>query len=167
MRHGLLLPFAALVLGCTRDEPAPDRIVLNREPCFGACPVYRVAIERDGHVTLSSPTYGIDVRDSTYAIAPAHRQLSAQQTALVFQAFERAWSRWRPNRYVPGLRSCRFATTDQATLTIRREWAHRLDLMELYFGCDVRPKRIRELGREIDSIAGVRSWVLREATPRR
>src|SRR5215211_7798103 len=51
----LVVAACARSSGADRAEPAPaDSIVLERQPCFGLCPVYRVSIAASGVVRFAS-----------------------------------------------------------------------------------------------------------------
>ena len=148
-----------LALACS-PSGQPDRLTLERRPCFGICPAYRLDVYADGRVRYEGPGWvntmaGGEVpsmrRDST--------QLSRDQTAAVFHAFDRAWSRWGTNRFGYKKPGCPDAVTDQPTVILVRIAGRLRDTMDLYYGCLALPERVERAAAQIDSLAGVARWL--------
>jgi hypothetical protein len=158
---------AVVILGaCTGADRGPARIVLERLPCFGWCPSYRVVIHADGRVEYEGVGYpndiGVDsgeVASQLHNVRRERAQISRESAALVLRRFDQAWSSWLPNRFGYGWRACPDPATDNPTLFIVRERGARRDTMELYYGCPLVPPRINGLGTYIDSVAGVNQWL--------
>ena len=166
MRIRRWLTAAVMVIACAGTDRSPARIVLERLPCFGWCPTYRVVIHADGRVEYEGVGYlqtlGADsgeVASQLHNVRREHAQISRQSAALVLRKFDQAWSSWLPNRFGLGWRACPDPATDNPTLLIVRERGARRDTMEVYYGCPLVPARIDHLGTYIDSVAGVERWL--------
>ena len=153
-----------LVIACAGEDPRPpSRLVLERFPCLGTCPTYRLAIGVDGRVeyegigyfnTVSAGTDRATVRRDSARLAP-------ETTAALLPAFDRAWSHWWPNQYRGRRFTCPdpFYWTDAPTLVIVRERGSVPDTLYGYYGCPYVPARITRLGMHIDSVVGVQRWL--------
>lgn len=165
MRLRRWLAAVVIVVACAGADRAPARIVLERLPCFGWCPSYRVVIHADGRVEYEGVGYlgniGLDSGEvaSQSNIRRERAQISRESAALVLRQFDQAWSSWLPNRFGYGWRACPDPATDSPTLLIVRERGARRDTMELYYGCPLVAARIKHLGTYIDSVAGVDRWL--------
>ena len=166
MRLRRWLAAVVVLVACAGTDRGPVRIVLERLPCFGWCPTYRVVIHADGRVEYEGAGYvrTIGVDSAHYAsqlqnVRRERAQLSSESAALVLRRFDQAWSRWLPNRYGQGWRACPDPATDSPTMFIVRERGARRDTMELYYGCPLVPARIDRLGTYIDSVVGVDRWL--------
>jgi uncharacterized protein DUF6438 len=153
----------ALVLlsACARDAPGSPRLVLERHPCLGTCPSYRLAIRADGSVEYEGVGYlnTLGPASQPPAVRRDSTRLAPGDVTRLMAAFDRAWSRWWPNQYRPGRVTCPGASTDNPTLVIVRERGSRLDTLYLYSGCPYGPARIDRLGTYIDSVVGVKRWL--------
>ena len=135
----------------TNASPPLDSITLERSPCYGLCPAYRLSLSRVGVVVFVSRTRGDTIRDS---IAPsafawlrdevARRELT-RLPAIVS----------RDRTLCPGMWS------DSPTATVTFYWATRRHQIIDYLGCFAgdnpsTPPRLRALRRfeaAIDSVA--------------
>ena len=83
MRPWTVLAAALIVDACARapapkparsdvDTSAEDRITLERRPCFGACPVYTVTLERSGKVRFEGHRFVADTGVSFAVVALLH-----------------------------------------------------------------------------------------------
>lgn len=161
------LAAVVLLCACTGDHVESPRLVLERHPCLGTCPSYRLTVRADGSVhykglgyfnTLGSAAPRPLRRDST--------RLAPEDAAKLIAAFDRAWSKWWPNQYVPWRRlACPQWSTDAPSLAIVREWSSHSDTLMVYYACPYVPARIHQLGTYIDSVVGVERW-LGPAPPR-
>jgi hypothetical protein len=157
-----------LLCACVGDDPKSSRLVLERHPCLGTCPSYRLAIGTDGRVDYEGLGYFNTLGSA--ARRPAFRRdstrLAPEDAATLLAAFDRAWSRWWPNQYIPSRRlACPIWSTDAPTLAIVRERGSRSDTLEIYYACPYVPARIHRLGTYIDSVVAVKRW-LGPAPPR-
>jgi hypothetical protein len=136
--RALLLPLA--LAACATAPPAgpipteSEGIEYETGPCFGACPVYRVALGADGN--------GLFEGRSATAVTG---ERSFRITAAQFRAFARALEPYRPDgaerRYF-GPPLCGRMATDLPSVTIT--W-HRPDggsqLLHFNYGCDMERNR--------------------------
>ncbi len=136
----VLLPLLALT-SCTTtsgNRPAPaspptDGIVYETGPCFGTCPVYRVAVTQ--HLPIN-----FDGKRFTAVTGERMVSLSAERS---FEAYYEVLELLRPYRpdgavtYAPGEVNCRNAPTDMPSVTV--EWistsAQKFDRLSFYYGC--------------------------------
>jgi hypothetical protein len=157
-----------ILAACAADDPrSASRLILERFPCLGTCPSYRLAIGADGRVeyegmgyfnTLAAASERPTVRRDSTRLAPG-------DVATLMTAFDRAWSRRWPNQYRPSKFGCPRWGTDAPTLVVVRQWGSRRDTLYGYYGCPYVPARIHRLGIYIDSVVGVKRW-LGPAPPR-
>lgn len=140
--------------------PESDSLVLERTPCYGSCPAYRLTIRGDGVVTFVShnPDDTTGVRTDT--IAPAQvAWLVRESGRLDFFAL--------PPVIADDSTLCPLRATDHpgATVTISRgDSTHRVvDYLGCYADHDLavnqRVRQLRSLEVKIDSIAHSSRWV--------
>jgi hypothetical protein len=136
----------------TRPEAPGDRIVLERRPCFGACPVYTVTLERTGAVRFEGRRFVADTGVALGSIPPARADsLFREVDAAGFFDFA--------DRYAMGTPDCgRYATDLPAVVTDVR-LGDRTKRVEHDHGCADAPAALSVLEGRIDTVAGVRRWV--------
>lgn len=152
----------ALLVACAVDDAGPaSRLILERFPCLGTCPSYRLAISVDGNVEYEGIGYfnTLAAGSDRPAVRRDTTRLASEDVATLMAAFDRAWSRWWPNQYRPSRFSCPGWSTDSPTLVIVREWDSRRDTLYADYGCPYVPARIHRLGTYIDSVVGVKRWL--------
>ena len=138
----------------------PERLSLERRPCFGICSSYRLDVYADGRVLYEGPGW-VNTMAGGEAL-PVHRdstRLSRDQTLAIFRAFDQAWSRWRPNRFGYRQPACPDPVTDQPSVTLVRISAQARDTMDLYYGCQPLSERIDRAAAKIDSLVAVERWL--------
>jgi uncharacterized protein DUF6438 len=164
MRRALLL--ATLAAACARPSPgvpandsvpapqvsATPSVSLERQPCFGTCPVYTVTIDRSGAVRFEGRRFVADTGVSISAIPPARvDSLLAELEAAGYFGFA--------DRYAPGEPVCEHPATDLPTAITEVHLRDRTKRIEHYYGCSGAPAILDSLERRIDSVAGVGRWV--------
>ena len=142
---------SAAVAQQARVSPSLDSITLERSPCFGACPAYRLSLNRDGTVVFVSRYSGETVRDS---VAPG---------ALVWlrDEAERRGLTGLPEVIMRDRALCPTMASDSPTATVTLYWTTRRHQIIDYLGCFVgdnpsTPPRLSALRRfeaAIDSVA--------------
>ena len=166
----LLIGGALLLLNCGRTADTPpavsqtrgDSIVLERTPCFGRCPAYRVRINRDGHVRFES-------RNPAEAGRVAEAQVDP---AAVRQLFTDALSFEKDSLPVDLMGKapyCGVVATDHSYVIVEYYESDRQWRVRDYLGCHDtmneagRPglTRWRKLDAAIDTVAGTQRWILR------
>ena len=133
-------------------EPAKaDSLVLDRTPCFGVCPPYRLRIARSGEVAFQSRAG----RDTTHSLTsiPADdaRRLFERADLLRFDAL--------PDTIARSTAYCHDEPTDYptaiTTIFVGLKSKHVVD----YEGCDWAPVGLRVLEAMVDSVAGTRRFL--------
>ena len=133
-------------------------VALERGPCFGACPVYRVTIAPSGAVRFEGRRFVRDSGTVTGAIARAAvDSLLAELAAAGYFEFA--------DRYVPGEPGCGPVATDLPTVITEVATAGRTKRIEHYHGCADRPAALPALERRIDDVAGTDRWTGRSPSP--
>jgi hypothetical protein len=163
------LAAAALLAGCGRapsaeQAPVPadstagqsagpgDYVTLERGPCFGTCPVYRVTVARSGAVTFDGRRFVADSGTSRDSI-PA-----ADADRLFRQLADAGWTGFA-RRYAMGEPGCGRFATDLPTVVIELSLAGVQRRVEHDHGCQDAPEVLNRLEQGIDSVAGVTRWV--------
>jgi len=145
---GLLAPFSA-VAQTRADYLAADSIVLERGPCLGTCPVYRVSINKSGdvhYVSLSRPDSGrtrqrhIDPQDFVGLV-------SAAATGRLFDL---------PGAIDEDRKYCPDTLTDLPSATLSIFLPGRQKTIHDYYGCLWAPFILRSLEESVDEVAKVR-----------
>ena len=148
-----------LAIACSSSRQ-PEGLTLERRPCFGICSAYRVDVYADGRVRYEGPGWVNTMAGGK--VPPILRdsaRLSRDRTAAIFQAFDRAWSRWQTNRFGYNRPGCPDAVTDQPTVVLVRISGRSRDTMDLYYGCLAPAERVDRAAAEIDSLVGVERWL--------
>ena len=151
-----------LLCACVGDDLESSRLVLERHPCLGTCPSYRLAIGPDGRVDYEGLGYfnTLEPAPRRSAFRRDSIRLAPEDAARLLAAFDWTFSTWWPNQYVPWRRfTCPVSATDAPTLTIVREQRSRRDTLQVYYACPYVPARIHRLGIYIDSVVGVNRWL--------
>lgn len=169
MRVGALAGAFAVgwgVASCARPVPHPETdaraaeveaartVSLERGPCFGTCPVYRVTIDQGGRVRFEGRRFVADTGLST-ADVPAARVDS------LFVELERAGYFELADSYRAGDQACRRYATDLPTVTTEVRLGPRSKRIEHDRGCADAPARLTALETRIDEVAGVQRWISR------
>jgi hypothetical protein len=167
-----------LAAGCARpasraDEPAmggalADSIILERTPCFGTCPAYRLRLSRDGHVLFESRNPREPPRTASDTVPDAgFVRLLGEAERIGFDAL--------PERIDTSSSLCPVVATDHPSVTTTIVTGAHVKRVEHYTGCYgpapdhapvpelVAAMRFYAL---IDSVAGAARWI-RPAQPRR
>jgi hypothetical protein len=129
-----------------------SRVSMERLPCFGTCPVYRVAIAADGAVTFAGERYVDTIGTASHRIEPG--EAAALMHALVDGGFFDL-----ADDYTQGAKECGMYHTDapRVNLTVRVDG--RSKTVQHDYGCGGAPPSLRSLQERVDSVAGVSRWV--------
>lgn len=159
------LALAAAVAACSPPSagvaPAPSAaaarsdstvVALERTPCFGSCPVYRVTISRTGVVRFTGTRFTAHQGEASAEI-PAARVDSLIEQLRAGGYFELA------DRYTRDAEACGRYSTDSPTVItsvvadgVRKEIRHD-------YGCADAPRELARLERRIDEVAGTARWI--------
>lgn len=134
--------------------PAFTRVTLERKPCFGTCPVYRVAVTEDGAVVFE----GLQHVDSVGRFAG---RIDAQRVAALARLFDEHDYFALDDRYAYGEPNCPQYGTDAPTVITSITSGDRSKRVEHDLGCAGVPQRLHDLERGIDEIVGTSRWIRR------
>ena len=140
------------------QPPEPDAasasgtvITLERGPCFGTCPVYRVSLLGNGTVQFEGMRFVNRVGADTSRVAPeAVDRLVRSLDAGGFFALADA--------YVSDAPACGLYHTDAPTVTISVQAPGRTKSVRHDHGCRDAPDQLTSLEHLIDSVAGTARW---------
>jgi hypothetical protein len=139
------------------DPPAAvvssdSRVTMERFPCYGTCPVYRVGITADGVVTFTGERFVDSTGTMTHRIEPAVAAGLMQELAAS-GFFELA------DKYTYDAKECGMYHTDAPRVTLVLHIDGRSKTVEHDYGCGGAPATLRSLQERVDSVAGVARWV--------
>ena len=130
------------------DGPA---VTLERTPCFGGCPVYRVSVTPGGLVSYQGKA---NVRH----LGAATKQIPPERVRALLSELERAGYFSFATRYTPAEAACgRYATDSPAAITYVR-LGDRANRVEHDYGCGSAPGALTVLERRIDEVLGSSQW---------
>ena len=168
-RWRLLTLTVILAIACRSGRPTEQnaRIVLERAPCFGFCPAYRVVVEGDGTVRFTGLGDRAGRADSARVSPEAVRALADRFNKADFFGMDTA--------YTPGARGCGIHAIDHAYATLTADIGGRARTVRHYLGCtgtespdsiasrqEDRPGALGALTRlaaAVDSVAGTSRWL--------
>jgi hypothetical protein len=141
---------------CANPPPAAvsadSRISMERRPCFGTCPVYRVEIAADGTVTFTGERFVETTGTASSTIRPAAAAALMQE--LVDGGFHDL-----ADRYTPDEKACGSYHTDAPRVILTLRTGGRTKTVEHDYGCSDAPVALRVMQERVDSVAGVERWV--------
>ena len=158
-RRSILL--AASLAAChgsvPAPAPAPDAaastpvISLERTPCFGSCPVYRVTITRGGVVRFVGTRFVAHPgADSAQIESAAVDSLLAELARGGFYEFD--------EQYVSGAPACGLYATDLPSAITSVDDGSRSKQVKHDRGCSDAPQALAALENRIDEVAGTSRW---------
>ena len=139
----------------TVAAPAMDSSLiasLDRGPCQGRCPVYRVELYGSGRVKFDGKQHvaSTGVRDGTATSSGVQsfmRAVAASQFATVDTSF------------VMGSAACGSYVTDLPMMTLSIKVGSRMKSVQYDIGCRNAPKFLRTLEAQLDTTAGTAAWI--------
>ncbi|HEX6309447.1 MAG TPA: DUF6438 domain-containing protein [Longimicrobiales bacterium] len=144
--------------GTDGDIPRSDvvssesRVTLERQPCFGFCPVYRVEIAGDGTVTFTGER-NVDT------VGVATRTIGADAAAALITELVTAGFFELEDDYSMDAKACGPYHTDAPTVITTLSANGRSKRIEHDHGCGGAPAILRQMQERVDSVAGVSRWV--------
>ena len=164
MRVAIRSALVAASLGaCHSSTPAPvpvpavgtqaetPVVTLERTPCFGSCPVYRVTISRSGLVHYQGKRF---VADSGADSA----RISADSVAGLLKELQQSGYFEFDERYVSGAPACGLYATDLPSAMTSVDDGNRSKHIQHDHGCSDAPKALAGLEKRIDEVAGTSRW---------
>jgi hypothetical protein len=154
---GLLIGLAAC--GHRAPSPAPDAgsargavVTLERGPCFGTCPVYRVSLSADGMVEFLGTRFVSRVGNASARVAP-------DAVASLVRSLETSGFFGLADAYVPDAPTCGRYHTDAPTVSISVQAHGRDKTVRHDHGCGGAPDQLTGFEHLIDSVAGTARWI--------
>lgn len=156
-----LLALAAGLAACgprAADVPEPAAasspatvVTLERGPCFGTCPVYRVSLAGDGKVDFTGIRFVTPVGADTSRVAPEEvgRLVSSLDSAGYFALAD---------EYLANSPACGRYATDAPSVTTSVRSGTRSKTVRHDQGCAAAPRALTAMERLIDSVAGTARW---------
>jgi Domain of unknown function (DUF6438) len=133
-------------------SPADDAaITLERTPCFGTCPVYRLSISAAGVVRFEGKAHvqHVGVAEDTI---PAGRVDS-----LMNELEQRGYFGFAED-YIPDSPACGQYSTDSPSVISSVSAGGRHRRIQHYHGCNDAPPELARIEARIDEVAGVSRW---------
>ena len=162
MSRRALLALAAGVVACgprAPQAPAPDAaatpatvVALERGPCFGTCPVYRVTLSGDGLVEFVGTRFVSRVGADSARVAP-------ETVEGLVRSLEEGGFFALADAYLPDAPACGRYHTDAPTVSISVQAPGRAKTVRHDHGCGGAPEELTRLEHLIDSIAGTARWI--------
>ncbi len=165
---GLLL--AAAVASCAPRPPAteaaPDAstaqaaapagdsaaVTLERTPCFGTCPVYRVSVARSGAVQFVGTHHVARPGTSTDDIGP-------ERADSLMKALEAGGYFDFADEYVMNAPACGQYATDSPTVITSVTAGGRTKRIRHDYGCFAAPQALAAFEQLIDEVTGTARWI--------
>jgi Domain of unknown function (DUF6438) len=136
----------------TPVAPATGSVSLERGPCFGTCPVYKVTVDRSGAVRFEGRRFVADTGVSTGTASLA-------SVDSLFAELEGAGYFGFADSYRMGQPGCERYATDLPTVITEVRLGDRAKRVEHDRGCADAPAALSVLESRIDAVAGVGRWV--------
>ena len=161
MRSARALLALAALAGCGRrapQVPPPEAastgttlVTLERGPCYGTCPVYRVSLGGDGMVTFMGTRFVKTVGPDTSRVAP-------DKVGRLVDSLDASGYFALADQYVPDSTACGRYATDAPTVTTSVQSKGHNKTVRHDLGCVGAPPALVAMERLIDSVAGTSRW---------
>lgn len=162
-RAAVLIAVALIASACTRrsaaaekpvaaQTPPPAVITLERQPCFGTCPVYLLTVSGDGGVVFEG-------RRNVDSVGRFTAHLDAEHVAALVKLFDEIQFFALDDRYVMGAPGCQSYAADAPIVITSIVTRGRTKRVEHDAGCVGVPTRLGEIERAIDQIVGTARWI--------
>jgi hypothetical protein len=126
-------------------------VSLERTPCFGGCPVYRIAVSPAGMLTYEG-------KANVRLIGMASGQIPAKRVEALLIELERAGYFTFANRYALSEPTCVRYSTDSPTTISSATFRGRTKRIEHDYGCGGVPGALTLLEKRIDEVLGSDRW---------
>jgi hypothetical protein len=130
-------------------------ITLERSPCFGTCPVYKLAIYSDGKVEYE----GLEFVKKT---GKAEGRITEDELKQLISEFEKIDYFNLADQYVSGSKkNCPEVWTDHPTAATSLNWNGKKKTVVHYHGCRGATvlKQLTALENKIDEVAKTERWI--------
>ena len=136
-------------------EAVPDTsavVTLERTPCFGTCPVYRVSVARSGAVQFTGTHHVARQGTATDDIGP-------ERADSLVKALEAGGYFDFADEYVMNAPACGQYATDSPTVITSVTAGGRTKRIRHDYGCFATPRALAALEGLIDEVTGTARWV--------
>jgi hypothetical protein len=154
---GLLVPLAACATVPTAAMTLPGRISYETGPCFGACPVYKVTIDRNGQGLFEGRRFTTVQGERRFTASPAE-----------YRAFAEQLSPLRPasgSLRLDAPPACTQMATDLPSVSVTwTDGGGAEQSLYYYYGCDMEARRaMAERLRAAPSLLPIASFIRTES----
>ncbi len=130
----------------------PDvAISLERTPCFGTCPVYRIQVTPAGGVTYEG-------RANVRRVGTATAQIPPERVTALLREMEQAGYFTFSDRYAVSEPTCRRYSTDSPSAISSATYRGRTKRIQHDYGCGGVPGALTVLEQRIDDVLGSDQW---------
>jgi Domain of unknown function (DUF6438) len=126
-------------------------VTLERTPCFGGCPVYRISVSPEGLVSYEG-------RANVRRLGAASKQIRPERVSALLAELDRAGYFSFAPRYTPAEPACGRYATDSPTAITSLRMGERTHRIEHDYGCGAAPDALVVLERRIDEALGSSEW---------
>lgn len=126
-------------------------VTLERKPCFGGCPVYRISVSPDGIVSYEGQA-------GVRRLGAASKRIRPEQVKTLVSELESAGFFSLAPRYIPGDSACGRYSTDSPTAVMTVNTGDRSHRVEHDYGCSAAPGGLVVLERKVDEALGSAEW---------
>jgi hypothetical protein len=126
-------------------------VTLERKPCFGGCPVYRISVSPEGVVSYEGQA-------GVRRLGTAGKRITPEQVQALISELDRAGYFSFAPRYTPADSACGRYSTDSPTAVISVNTGTRSHRVEHDYGCSSAPGGLVALERRIDEALGSSEW---------
>jgi hypothetical protein len=131
---------------------------LERQPCFGTCPVYTLDVDSTGRVRFQGRKHVRVVGAANATIGrDAFRTMTAQLMEAGFPSFD--------TTYVAGTQECGDHVPDLPVVVLSAVIDGVAKQVVHDYGCSGAPRALRRLHQMIDSVANTSQWLLDSRLP--
>jgi hypothetical protein len=135
------------------EDARLSAVRLERQPCFGTCPVYVVDVDSAGHVRFEGRAHVRAQGKATADISKdAFRAMSNHLVAAGVLSFDSA--------YTAGAPGCGLYATDMPVVILSVVVGDTTKRVVHDYGCSGAPTALRGLHRMVDSVANTSRWLL-------
>ena len=149
------------IASCSHIAPSIDSDVLvklERTACYGECPIYTVAVKKNGEVQYEGHDY-VSVSGTRTAI------LSKESVTLIESELIRSKFIKMKSKHHSGSWGCFMSATDSSYIIIEGSIKNKRKAVSTYTGCDSdQVNAVIKLANYIDKIAETSKWVEKNAT---
>jgi hypothetical protein len=126
-------------------------ISLERTPCFGGCPVYRIWVSADGKI-------GYEGRSHVRRVGTATGEVPVERVRVLLSELERAGYFSFANRYTSAEATCGRYSTDSPSAITSVRFEGRSKRIVHDYGCGNAPGALVVLEQRIDEVLNSARW---------